>query len=143
MEKAKLCTLLGAIGSFIASIFGGWDTGLATLMIFMAADYIMGLVVAGVFHNSPKTESGTLESKTGWKGLCRKCVTLLFVLIAYRLDLTLGVDYIRDAVIIGFVANELISIVENAGLMGAPLPKVIKNAIDILNKKADSIERDE
>ena len=103
----------------------------------------MGLVVAGIFHDSPKTESGTLESKTGWKGLCRKCVTLLFVLIAYRLDLTLGVDYIRDAVIIGFVANELISIVENAGLMGLPLPKVVKNAIDILTKKADSIERDE
>ena len=102
MEKAKLCTVLGAFGSFIASLFGGWDTGLATLMIFMVADYIMGLVVAGVFHNSPKTDSGKLESKTGWKGLCRKCVTLLFVLVAYRLDITLGVDYIRDAVIIGF-----------------------------------------
>ena len=143
MEKAKLCTLLGVIGSFIAEAFGGWDTGLVTLLIFMAADYIMGLIVAGVFHNSPKTDSGKLESRTGWKGLCRKCVTLLFVLIAYRLDLTLGVDYIRDAVIIGFVANELISITENAGLMGAPLPKPLKNAIDILNKKADSIERDE
>ena len=143
MEKAKLCTLLGVIGSFIAEAFGGWDTGLVTLLIFMAADYIMGLIVAGVFHNSPKTDSGKLESRTGWKGLCRKCVTLLFVLIAYRLDLTLGVDYIRDAVIIGFVANELISIVENAGLMGLPLPKVVKNAIDILTKKAESMERDE
>lgn len=143
MEKAKLCTLLGVIGSFIAEAFGGWDTGLITLLIFMGIDFVMGLVVAGVFHNSPKTDSGALESRTGWKGLCRKCVTLLFVLVAYRLDLTLGVDYIRDAVIIGFVANELISIVENAGLMGLPLPKAVKNAIDILTKKADSIERDE
>lgn len=143
MEKAKLCTLLGVIGSFIAEAFGGWDTGLITLLIFMGIDFVMGLVVAGVFHNSPKTDSGKLESKTGWKGLCRKCVTLLFVLVAYRLDLTLGVDYIRDAVIIGFVANELISIVENAGLMGLPLPKVVKNAIDILTKKAESMERDE
>ena len=143
MEKAKLCTLLGLIGSFIAEAFGGWDTGLITLLIFMGIDFVMGLVVAGVFHNSPKTDSGKLESKTGWKGLCRKCVTLLFVLVAYRLDLTLGVDYIRDAVIIGFVANELISIVENAGLMGLPLPKVVKNAIDILTKKAESMERDE
>ena len=143
MEKAKLCTLLGVIGSFIAEAFGGWDTGLITLLIFMGIDFVMGLVVAGIFHNSPKTDSGKLESRTGWKGLCRKCVTLLFVLIAYRLDLTLGVDYIRDAVIIGFVANELISIVENAGLMGLPLPKVVKNAIDILTKKAESMERDE
>lgn len=64
-------------------------------------------------------------------------MTLLFVLIAYRLDLALGVNYIRDAVIIGFMANELISIVENAGLMGLPLPEVINKAIDILTQKGD------
>lgn len=117
--------------------FGGWDQALMTLIIFMAIDYISGLIVAGVFHNSKKTESGTLESRTGWKGLCRKCMTLLFVLVAYRLDLAIGVDYIRNAVIIGFMANELISIVENAGLMGIPLPAVIANAIDILTQKAE------
>ena len=65
-------------------------------------------------------------------------MVLLFVLIAYRLDLALGVEYIRDAVIIGFMANELISIVENAGLMGLPLPEAIIKAIDILTKKAES-----
>ena len=104
---------------------------------FMAIDYISGLIVAGVFHNSKKTSTGTLESRTGWKGLCRKCMTPLFVLVAYRLDLAIGVDYIRDAVIIGFIANELISIVENAGLMGIPSPAVIANAIDILTQKAE------
>lgn len=72
--------------------------------------------------------------------MCRKCVTLLFVLIAYRLDLAIGVNYIRDAVIIGFMANELISIVENAGLMGIPLPAVIQNAIDVLTKKSTTKE---
>lgn len=137
MAKAKLCTFMGVIGSFIASAFGGWDTGLITLLIFMAVDYLTGLIVAGVFHKSTKTENGKLESRTGWKGLCRKSITLLFVLVAHRLDLTIGVDYIRDAVIIGFVVNELISITENAGLMGFNLPPVILNAIDILNKKAD------
>ena len=135
--KAMICAGIGAVGGAIASAFGGWDAALATLIIFMAIDYISGLIVAGVFRNSPKTESGTLESKAGWKGLCRKAVTLLFVLIAYRLDLVIGVNYIRDAVIIGFIANELISIVENAGLMGIPLPAVIENAIDILTKKSD------
>lgn len=135
MIKTKTCTVLGVIGSVITAAFGGWDSGLITLVIFMGIDYIMGLIVAGVFHKSPKTESGALESKTGWKGLCRKGATLLFVLVAYRLDIMIGVDYIRDAMIIGFVANELISIVENAGLMGLPLPPVIKNAIDILTKK--------
>lgn len=135
--KSKICTIIGILGSFIASLFGGWDAALITLIMFMGIDYVSGLIVAGVFHNSKKTETGTLESKAGWKGLCRKCMTLLFVLIAYRLDLAIGVSYIRDAVIIGFMANELISIVENAGLMGVPLPAVIQNAIDILTKKSD------
>lgn len=114
-----------------------WDAGLATLVMFMAIDYVSGLVVAGVFHNSKKTASGALESKAGWKGLCRKGMSLLFVLIAYRLDLAIGSNYIRDAVIIGFIVNETISIVENAGLMGVPLPEVINKAIDILTSKSE------
>ena len=133
-----ICTVVGMVGGFIASLFGGWSTGLVTLLIFMSIDYLSGLIVAGVFHNSPKTGTGTLESRAGWKGLCRKCMTLLFVLIAYRLDLELSTNYIRDAVIIGFMANELISIVENAGLMGIPLPPVITKAIDVLTKNAES-----
>ncbi len=135
--KAKICAILGMAGSIMVSALGGWDSGLATLIIFMAVDYVMGLIVAGIFRNSPKTKSGTLESRVGWKGLCRKCVTLLFVLVAYRLDIIIGVSYIRNAVIIGFIANELISIVENAGLMGIPLPSVLNSAIDILTKKTE------
>ena len=136
--KQMICSILGVIGSAIASIFGGWDAGLATLLIFMGLDYVTGLIVAGVFHNSTKTDTGTLESKAGWKGLCRKCMTLIFVLVAYRLDLVIGTNYIRDAVIIAFIANETISLVENAGLMGLPLPSVISKAIDILQKKTES-----
>lgn len=140
--KAKLCTLLGVVGSAIAALFGGWDTGLATLIVFMVIDFGSGIVVAGVSHKSRKTETGALESRTGWKGLCRKCMTLFFVLIAYRLDLVIGTNYIRDTVIIGFIANELISIVENAGLMGIPLPSVIQKGIDILTSKADQPEKE-
>lgn len=134
--KNVLCTTAGLVGSFIASLFGGWDTGIATLVLFMGIDFFSGLAVAGIFKNSTKTETGALESRAGFKGLCRKCMTLLFVLIAYRLDLAIGTNYIRDAVIIGFMANELISIVENAGLMGIPLPGVLTKAIDVLKKKA-------
>ena len=133
--KQLICTILGVISSVIASFFGGWDAGLTTLLIFMGLDYISGLVVAGVFKNSPKTATGALESKAGWKGLCRKGMTLVFVLIAYRLDLVIGTDYIRNAVIIAFIANETISLVENAGLMGVPLPDTINKAIDILQKR--------
>ncbi len=135
MIKQGICTTVGIIGSFIVSLLGGWDNGLITLVLFMAIDYITGLIVAGVFHQSKKTQTGALESRAGFKGLCRKGVVLLFVLIANRLDIVLDVSYIRDAVIIGCMANELISIVENAGLMGLPLPSVINNAVDILVNK--------
>lgn len=138
--KNVICTMLGIAGSGIAAIFGCWDEALTTLIIFMIIDYITGLIVAGIFHNSTKSETGALESKAGWKGLCRKGVTLVFVLIGYRLDLAIGSNYIRNAVIIGFIVNELISIVENAGLMGIPLPAVIQRAIDILVKKGDKPE---
>lgn len=138
--KEKMLLVMGVIGSGIASLFGGWGAGLTTLMIFMGIDYVSGLIVAGVFHSSNKTDSGTLESKAGFKGLCKKGMTLVFVLIAYRLDLVIGTNYIRDAVIIAFIGNELISITENAGLMGVPLPAVIIKAIDILQKKKANSE---
>lgn len=138
--KNGLCTVIGTVGGFIASLFGGWDTALATLVIFMAVDYATGLIVAGVFHKSQKTENGALESRAGWKGLCRKGTSLLVVLVAYRLDLVIGSNFVKDATIIAFIANETISIIENAGLMGAPIPDVIVKAIDVLKKKADSEE---
>lgn len=138
--KTGILTGIGVVGGFIASLFGGWDAALTTLIIFMGIDYVTGLIVAGVFNNSTKSENGALESRAGWKGLCRKGVTLLIVLIACRLDMVIGSSFMRDAAVIAFIANELISIVENAGLMGIPVPAVIKKAIDILKSKAESEE---
>ncbi len=138
--KSMICTSVGVVGSFVASLFGGWDASLTTLLIFMGIDYLTGLIVAGVFHNSQKSENGALESRAGWKGLCRKGVTLLIVLVACRLDVTMGSTFIRDGVIIAFIANETISIIENAGLMGIPIPAMITKAIEILQKKAESEE---
>lgn len=97
-------------------------------------------MVAGIFHNSRKTETGSLESLAGWKGLCRKGVSLLIVLVACRLDLVMGSNFIRDAVVIAFIANETISIVENAGLMGVPIPAVIVKSIEVLKNKAEEKE---
>lgn len=138
--KTGILTGIGVVGGFIASLFGGWDAALSTLIIFMGIDYVTGLIVAGVFNNSTKSANGALESRAGWKGLCRKGVTLLIVLIACRLDMVIGSSFMRDAVVIAFIANELISIVENAGLMGIPVPAVIKKAIDILKSKSESEE---
>lgn len=134
--KLKICATIGALGGAIAALLGGWSTSLATLVVFMIIDYISGIIVAGVFHKSKKTETGSLKSVAGAKGLCKKGMILLCVLIAYRLDLATGVNYIREAVIIGFMANELISIAENAGLMGVPMPAAITKAIDVLQEKS-------
>ena len=120
--KDGICTAIGIVGSTIASFFGGFDAALITLLIFMGVDYATGLIVAGVFHKSEKTENGALESRAGWKGLCRKGVSLLVVLVACRLDMIMGSNFIRDATVIAFIANETISIIENAGLMGVPIP---------------------
>ena len=136
--KVAICGGIGVVCSVIAEVFGGWDAAMITLVTLMIIDYIMGVLVAAVWHNSPKSETGTLESRAGWKGLCRKGVILLIVLIAARLDILLGTsNIVRNAAIIGYSANELISIVENAGLMGVPIPSIIQKAIDILQKKAE------
>ncbi len=135
--KNLFYTIIGVLGSLLTSLFGGWDDAIVTLLIFMAVDYITGLIVAGVFHASNKSPNGSLESRAGWKGLCRKGVTLLVVLVATRLDMAIGTHYIRDAVVIAFVANEALSIIENAGLMGIPIPKVIIRMIDVLKKHSE------
>lgn len=137
MKSYLLCAGIGAVGAGIAGLFGGWDAALITLIIFMGIDYVTGLIVAGVFHNSPKTENGALESKAGLKGLLRKGGMLLVVLVACRLDLMLGAHFIRDAVVIALISNEALSIVENLGLMGVPIPAPIINAIEVLKNRAN------
>lgn len=135
MEYKTILAVLGIIGGTITNYLGGFDAALQTLIIFMAADYITGLMVAGIFHKSEKTPGGGLESRAGFKGLCRKGVVLLIVLIACRLDIMAGTDIIRDSCVIAFVVNEALSIIENAGLMGVPIPSAITKGIEILKDK--------
>lgn len=135
--KVLLCTAAGCTGSAIAAAFGGFDMGLKILILLMAVDYLTGLLVAGVFHASGKSESGGLESRAGWKGLCRKGVVLLIVLVAQCVDQLIGTSVARDAVVIGYAINEVISITENAGLMGVPVPDKLKQAIEVLQGKAE------
>lgn len=139
MERIKtgITVTAGVVGGAIANVFGGLDTGLQALMIAMSIDYVTGLIVAGVFQNSTKTESGALKSLEGWKGICRKGMTLLIVLIAYQLDIVAGTGFIRNATIIAYIVNEILSIIENAGQMGVPIPRQIKKGIDILKDKGD------
>ena len=137
MRANVLYSLVGVVGGFVAMAFGGWSDALITLIVFMALDYVTGLIVAGIFKKSKKSENGALESRAGFKGLCRKGVALMIVLVAVRLDIVMHTTYIKDAVIIAFVANESISIIENAGLMGIPVPGIIARAIDVLRNESE------
>ena len=135
--KNAVLAALAALGTFVANALGGWDAALQVLIGLMAADYVTGLIVAGVFHASPKSRTGALESRAGWKGLIRKGETLLIVLVACRLDAVMATSFVRDAVVIGFICNETISIVENAGLMGLPIPAALTKAVDILKQRSE------
>ena len=132
--KETLCTLLGILGSGLCWAFGGWDAALTALVICMSVDYISGSLVALVFHKSNKSETGSYNSAYGLKGLCKKCLMLLFVLVATQVDRVLGADYARDAVCIGFSVNEILSIIENLGLAGIPMPEAMIKALEQLQK---------
>ena len=130
---------VACVGAAIASLLGGWTGAMTTLVILMFIDYVTGIIVAGVFHNSPKCSGGALSSAVGFKGICRKFVILLIVVVACRVDLLLDTNIIRDATCIGFCVNELVSITENAGLMGIPLPRKLVEAIEVLRGDNDHV----
>ena len=133
--KDIFCTAVGFAAGVISWGVGGFDTPILALVICMAVDYVTGLIVAGVFHTSPKTKGGGLDSQVGWKGLARKFVTLMIVVVANLADALLELHYIRDAVIVGFCVNECISILENAGLMGIRIPAVLTAALEKLGEE--------
>lgn len=134
--KETICTALGVIGAGIAWAFGGWDAAMAALLVCMAVDYISGSIVALVFQKSNKSETGAYNSAYGLKGLCKKGLMLLFVLVAVQVDRLMGADYVRDTVCIGFCTNEILSIVENLGLAGVPLPDAVTKALDQLKNQS-------
>lgn len=135
MTKEKILIFLGSIGGLVSNLFGGWNAALTTLIMFMIIDYISGFFIAVILKKSPKTETGAASSKASFAGLLKKGMILFIVLVAAQLDILSGVNFIKDATIIAFIANETISIIENAGYMGIKVPAVIMKAIDVLNSK--------
>lgn len=138
-----LSVSFAALGGIFAVIFGGVDKLFIMLLTFMAIDYITGVLLAAVWKKSPKTETGALNSSVGFKGICKKVVNLILLIIAVMLDEVIDDKNLvfRTATIFALSANELVSILENIGGMGVKIPAVLVNAIDILNKKGE--EKDE
>ena len=132
--KSFIYTFISAMAGVVASFLGGWSFAIQTLIVFMVIDYITGIIVAGVFKNSTKTKNGSLKSIAGFKGICKKVCILLAVGVAVRLDKIAGTDFVHNTVIIAYCINELISIIENWGLMGLYVPPQLQKAIEILSE---------
>lgn len=140
--KNGVLAALAAMGSWIANALGGWDTAMILLVALMMADYITGVLVAAVWHRSNKSANGGLDSKAGFKGLLKKGVILLLVWIGVLLDQALGSAYVRTAVILFFVGNEGLSLLENLGLMGVPYPAFLQRMLEALKEDGDKGEKE-
>lgn len=128
---------LGTLGTLLSVAMGGFDHTVFTLFILMAIDFGAGIICAAVFKASTKSESGALTSDACFRGICRKGMIILIVIISARLDIETGSTYIRDGVCIAFITSEAMSIIETAGLMGIPIPRVIKSALEALKKREE------
>lgn len=136
MERIDVLTksFIAVSGGFCGYFFGGWDAVLQILVTMAAIDYITGMIAAGY--------NGELKSKVGFKGIAKKVVLFLMVGVAAQLDTAFGSNSaIREATIFFFMGNELLSILENAGRMGIPLPQALTNAVEILGGKQKQNEK--
>ena len=134
----KAVKALATIGGAIAGIFGEWSMLMTVLATAMVLDYISGVLVAA-FGKSLKTEGGHLDSKVGFVGLAKKALIIMIVLLATLLDKALGTNAMvfQTATVCYYIANEGISVVENAGLMGLPVPDVVKRALEQMKEKKE------
>ena len=138
--KNGVLAALATVGTFVAHALGGWDAAMQVLVALMALDYLTGILVAAVWQRSNKSSTGALDSKAGFKGLCKKGIILLLVWLGVLLDNAFGTTYVRMAVIIFFIGNEGISFLENLGLMGVPFPEFLKKALEALRDQGDAGE---
>lgn len=138
MTWDKVIKILAGLAGFIAGLFGEWNTMLTILVVMMAADYISGLIVAGC-HKSPKTEGGGLDSKVGFIGIAKKAFIMLLVLVATMLDRAIGngTSIFQSSLVLYYIANEGLSILENAALLGVRFPDKLKRALETMKESED------
>ena len=138
MTWDKIIKWLAGIAGAIAGLFGEWNTMLTILVILMAADYVSGWIVA-MAGKSPKTDTGGLSSKVGFIGIAKKGFIMLLVLLATMLDQAIGngTALFQSSLVLYYIANEGLSILENAALMGVRFPEKIKRALETMKEKED------
>lgn len=134
MEENIFKTIVAVGGSMVSFLFGGWSSLLSILLVFVAIDYASGFLAAA--------KEGKLNSEVGLWGIAKKVFVFVIVAAAHMVDLALGDgNLFRDAAIFFYLANELLSIIENAGKLGVPIPTKLKSAVEVLKGKGDNSVR--
>ena len=132
--KQVLSLVIGALTTGLMKIIGEPTQDLKILLLLMVIDLIVGFTVSAVWHKSSKTKSGKVSSKVMFKGIVKKILTLVLVVVAYQIDILLGYDVIRHIAIIAFIVQEIISIIENITITGIKAPEIITKALDVLER---------
>lgn len=129
MKVDKFNSFVAIVATFLTYLFGSWDVALSVLIVFMALDYVTGVVYA---YTQDK-----LNSEVGFKGLVKKCMILVVLIIGVMLDkmLSNGTWVFRTLVAYFYIANEGISLLENIANLGVPIPEKIKVALEQLEQK--------
>lgn len=126
--------IISTLGTMLINIIGKPTDELMILLLLMVIDLIAGTLVSAVWHKSSKTKSGKLSSRVMFKGIVKKILTLVIVVIAYQLDILLGINVIRYIVIITLIIEEILSIIETITLTGLKVPAIITKALDVLER---------
>ncbi|OPG98998.1 holin [Chryseobacterium mucoviscidosis] len=126
--------MVAVVGSAATYFFGGWSGLLGVLLVFIILDYVTGVAAAGA--------TGELKSKIGMIGIARKVFIFAMVAVGHLVDGILGDGHLfRDTVAYFYIANELLSLIENGGRLGAPIPPVIKQAVEVLKGKGGNNDK--
>ena len=132
--KQVISLVIGALTTGLLKVIGEPTQDLKILLLLMVIDLIVGFTVSAVWHKSSKTKSGKVSSKVMFKGIVKKILTLVLVVVAYQIDILLGYDVIRHIAIIAFIVQEIISIIENIAITGIKSPEIITKALDVLER---------
>jgi toxin secretion/phage lysis holin len=131
MNQTAVNASAGVLGGIVTYAFGGWTELLAFFLLAIGIDIVTGVAAS-------LSEGKGLRSSVGGKGLGKKAFMFIAILLAHRVDMLMGTTFVMDGAIYCYLANELVSIVENYGRMGLPLPDGVQRVIGVLKDRGAS-----
>ena len=132
--RAIFNTIIATLGIYITWLFGSWDIAIQVLVAFMIIDYVTGVIVAYI--------NGEVDSRIGFKGILKKVLILIALIVGVLLDRLVGIEWtFRTVVCYFFIGNEGWSILENIGKTGLPLPNKLKDKLaQLKNEEGGNID---